>query len=290
MKGGHVIGVGTQGCIVSPKLNRFTRNNGKILAKRSENSTKASKIFFDSHTFKRETRMMFKVAKATGGIGMMVYIKDDTNPIFTANALEKNDYNTISLVESPPAPPGCLYVKQALNANERVYIINQRKVLGDIRSLKRKKPLAFFADAYSGLLLLKKHRIRHRDMYARNIFYNEDGALIGDFGHAVDLNHLDHPMSHYPPTVFDTKEDLMQFINAIEKYVQEDIRELYDAIRENDFYKFYEIAGIETDTIPDTIREYLDTHPTDTKYTPPRRSASPKTTKHTRRRNRRRVF
>ncbi len=270
------MGIGTQGCVFSPKLTKHTRKNGHILAKRSSNTRHVSKIFTDKDAFNKERRILRTIVRITKGVGTVVPPIYEDEPDFTANAINTKNYALLNTAPSPPAPSACMNTKRAINAHEKIYIMTQPRILGDIRQLKEKQPLSFFSDAYSALLLFKKYHIRHRDMYARNIFYNEDNALIGDFGHAVDLTNLDHPKSYYSASTFDTKRDLLDFIKAIQPYARmtpEEVTMLQSAIKENNFYMFYDLAKVPRKYIEKEVREYLATFPTDDRYTPP----SPKT-------------
>jgi hypothetical protein len=276
MRGGDIVGIGTQGCVFSPKLTKHTRKNGQILAKRSNNTRHVSKIFTNKDAFNKERRILRTIVRITKGVGTVVIPTDDEYHEFTANALNSENYALLNVSPSPPAPSACINTKRALNNHEKIYIMTQPRILGDIRQLKVKQPLYFFSDAYTALLLFKKYHIRHRDMYARNIFYNEDNALIGDFGHAVDLTNLDHPKSHYSASTFDTKRDLLDFMKAIQPYARmtpEEGSALQSAIKKNNFYMFYDIAGVPRKYVEKEVREYLATFPTEDRYTPP----SPKT-------------
>lgn len=270
--GGEIVGIGTQGCVFSPKFNKHTRKNGTILAKHSNNTRYVSKIFTDRNAFNKERRIIRTIIRITKGVGTVVIPDENEDHEFSANALNAENYALLNAAPSPPAPSACINTKRAINNHEKIYIMTQPRILGDIRQLRTKKPLSFFSDAYTALLLFKKHHIRHRDMYARNIFYNEDNALIGDFGHALDLTNLDHPKSHYSASTFDTKQDLLDFINAIKPYTKasdEDMLALSKAIKDNNFYFFYDLASVPRRYIEAEVRDYLDTFPTEDTYTPP---------------------
>jgi hypothetical protein len=272
MRGGEIVGIGTQGCVFSPKLVKHTRKNGKIVAKRSNNTRHISKIFTDRDAFDKEISMLITIAKITKGVGSVIIPTGEEEFEFMANALNSNNYALLDKAPSPPAPSACINTKRAINNNEKIYIMTQPRILGDIRQLKTKQPLSFFSDAYTALLLFKKHHIRHNDMFARNIFYNEDNALIGDFGHALDLTNLDHPASHYSTSTFDTKQDLLDFIKAIKPYARisdDDVLKLTKAIKDNNFYFFYDMANVPRRYVESEVRDYLDTIPTEDSYTPP---------------------
>ncbi len=272
MRGGKIIGIGTQGCVFSPKLIKHTRKNGSILAKRSNNASHVSKVFTDVDAFNKERKILRTIVKITKGVGTVVTAIDEEDTEFTANALNAENYALLNTEPSPPAPSACINTKRALNTGEKIFIMIQPRILGDIRQLKTRKPLSFFSDAYTALILFKKHHIRHRDMFARNIFYNEDNALIGDFGHAVDLTNLDHPKSHYDVSVFETKRDLVDFIKAIKPYAQmsdEEYIALTTAIKDNNFYMFYDLAKVPRRYVEAEVRDYLDTFPTEDTYVPP---------------------
>ncbi len=272
MQGGEIIGIGTQGCVFSPKLVKHVRENGTILAKRSNDTRHVIKIFTDVDAFDKERKILRTIVKITKGVGTVINAIDEDDTEYTANALNADNYALLNAEPSPPAPGACINTKRALNAGKKIYVMIQPRILGDIRQLKSKKPLSFFSDAYTALLLFKKHHIRHRDMYARNIFYNEDNALIGDFGHAVDLTNLDHPKSHYSKSIFDTKQDLLDFINAIKRYAQisdEEHTTLLNAIKDNNFYMFYDLAKVPRRYLEAEVRDYLDTYPTEDTYNPP---------------------
>lgn len=275
MRGGDIVGIGTQGCVFSPKLIKQTRKNGKIVAKRSNNRTQVSKIFTNKNAFDKETSILLTIMNITKGVGTVAYPYDEYEIEFVANALNAENYALLNAKPSPPAPSACINTKTAINNNRKIYIMTQPRVLGDIRQLKGQKPLSFFSDAYTALLLFKKYHIRHRDMYARNIFFNEDNALIGDFGHAVDLTNLEHPKSYYSPSTFNTKEDLIHFIKAIKPYATisaDDTKALLEAIKDNNFYLFYDMAKVPRRYIVKEVRDYLDTVPTDEVYAPPSRT------------------
>lgn len=274
MKGGVILGVGMQGCVVSPKLNR--NGNTAVRSTKRNSHKKVSKIFFDGHAYQREYKITNRVYEITNGMGSVSLDNDDDEPIYSVTKLNQNTYTNLDT--STFRESACRKVKQALNDGRHIYVINQPKIIGDIRNLaKNPKPLQFYEDAYGALLLLKKHHIRHRDIYPRNIFYDRTGALIGDFGHAVDLDDPTNDLTHYNKNVFNTKDDLIDFVEAIRKYVQLtdiEINTLIQKIKENNFLYFYELAGIPEDQIPQRVLDYIHENPTDDIYIPERVKSS----------------
>jgi serine/threonine protein kinase len=263
LRGGKVIGIGTQGCVFSPKLVKHTRKNGKIVAKKSENSKKISKVFFDEDTFNREISMLYTISKITNGIGTVIYAEEE-DPIYSANFFNTDTLSNLHaaiVTNNHKSSGACNGVQYALNRGEKIYILNQQRVLGDIRDLKTKQPLSFFCDAYTALILLKKYNIIHTDIYARNIFYNEDGALIGDFGHAKDVSKMtESDKTGISKNFLKENNDILRFIRAITPYVKntkEDMAALIASIESNNYVKFYEMAKIPIHSLWLEVIRYL---------------------------------
>ena len=179
MYGGDAIAAGSQGCIFLPKLTIANEANGRAHARNSANTTKITKIFYDKSTYLNELRILRRVREITGGIGVIDY---------DATLLNAQ----IDVLNSPiPArfQSACEVIRQALAANKPVYAMNQTKVLGSIDKLPNNtKPLAFFKLGFEALLKLVTHNIIHLDPAARNVFYTEDNAIIGDFGYGFDMS------------------------------------------------------------------------------------------------------
>lgn len=258
MRGGAIIGSGMQGCVFSPKLIKHTLDNGKIIAQRSENSKKVSKVFFDEDTFKREVDMLYIISRITRGVGTVIFTEDD-EPIYSANLLNNDTLTNLQSIAPNRSSMGCSGISQALNHGEKIYILNQPRIVGDIRGLTKKQPLNFFSDAYTALILLKKYNIIHTDVHDRNIFYNKDGALIGDFGHAKDLSKVTD-VTGIPKKFLMENYDLIGFIRAITPYVintAEEMETLVTAIESGNYIKFYEMAKIPIHSLGAEVSTYL---------------------------------
>ncbi len=186
MKGGSVIASGSQGCIFAPKLKRENRN-GVTFAKTNQTSgNKISKVFFNKKTRNDEIALLANVHEKTRGIGVVGFASE----FYDADALDKTNYDDL-VHQGIAKGTACKEIKKALNENKKIYLFEQDKIDGDLRKLKddgKTKPFSFFAPAYSALLTLNSQNIAHLDIALRNIFYNSENALLGDFGFSINFN------------------------------------------------------------------------------------------------------
>ena len=209
MKGGEPIASGAQGCIFYPKLSRET-SNGKIIGKsNATNVNKISKVFFDKPTFESEKEILSSVGELTGGIGVI----GTADHFYEAQGLNAPNY--ASLREKIGLGSGCETVLESIDTGKQIYIFEQNKILGDIRNFKKTQPFVmhpfeFFRNAYNALIILNANRIVHLDMADRNIFYNAEGALIGDFGFSINFNKptSDHDLMKFSKKIGKIEDDM----------------------------------------------------------------------------------
>ncbi len=172
----NFVKAGSQGCILYPKLKLNTESK---IANYAEKNNQISKVFFDAKTFALERDALQKVYQVSNRKGTI-----DIKNSFSTKKVTKRVKNVIS---SDPGKTGCVRAKKALDRGDNIYVINQAKIKGDLLTLDGTKDISFFLDAYNALMKINNVGIAHMDIAERNIFYDDSGALIGDFGFAVDF-------------------------------------------------------------------------------------------------------
>lgn len=185
--GGRAIASGSQGCIFRPKL-KVENVGGRGIATNStvpnaNGIVRISKVFVDKDVFDKECMILTKVNSITGGVG-------------TIDIEESAIINTIrelnsEIPESLTASNGCGRIMPNLRAGNPVYVFHQRSITGDIFEHGEPRPLRFFKSAFDALTKLLMRNIVHLDLAKRNIFFDEGGALIGDFGYGIDMTMSD---------------------------------------------------------------------------------------------------
>jgi hypothetical protein len=60
-------------------------------------------------------------------------------------------------------------------------------ITNDLHKDKTPRPLVFFKNAFDALTKLLTQNIVHLDIARRNIFFDDSGALLGDFGFGIDM-------------------------------------------------------------------------------------------------------
>ena len=179
MNGGDAIASGSQACIFQPKLNT-KREDSRIIAFDSPLPTDrdyVTKVFFNKTTWRHEVNILLEISKRLG----------EDHP----GIIDVIGYSEANLLASAIPPhvkgTGCQKVYAAAKAGNKIYLMHQTHILGDIRDLTETKPLAFFQPAFEVLIKLTFTGIVHLDIAMRNIFFNSTSAMIGDFGYAIDM-------------------------------------------------------------------------------------------------------